>query len=591
MAVQVEQLITKHLDLWTQAQTAKSTSGRGSNNKIELTGIKKLRELILELAVRGKLVPQDPNDEPASELLKRIAAEKEALVKAGKLKKQKPLPPITDDEKPFELPQGWEFERLGYLTTLITDGTHHTPNYLESGIPFISVKDIDGKTISFSNCRYISSEQHEEINKRCNPELGDLLICRIGTLGRVTIVDTDRPFSLFVSVGLLKIFKEHILPQFAHMVLSSPFLLQQFEKIKAGGSHTSKLNLVDIPKLVLCLPPLREQPRIVAKVEELMAFCDQLEQQSYQQLDAHNQLVDALLTTLTQSQNADELASNWQRLAAHFDTLFTTEYSIDALKQTILQLAVMGKLVKQDPNDEPASELLKRIAAEKDALVKAGKIKKQKPLPPISDDEKPFELPEGWEWAYLQEITHLITDGKHGDCNNLENSGFYFLSAKDIQNGKLNYDFARQIEPKEFAEVHQRTNLECGDICMVNTGATVGKMALVEDNENTKKTTFQKSVAVIKVANKSVYNKYIAMFLQSETKNFLRKSGGSAINNLLLSDLKRKITPLPPILEQKHIVKKVDELMVLCNNLKNSLQSKQIRQLALATALVEQVVA
>ena len=163
-----------------------------------------LEQTILQLAVRGLLVPQDPSDEPASVLLQRIRAEKDRLIAEGKIKRDKPLPPITDEEKPFELPQGWEWVRLGNLTLQITDGTHHTPTYLPEGVAFISVKDIDGKTVSFDQCKYISPAEHRQITARCNPEEGDLLICRIGTLGRVTLVDTDRPFSLFVSVGLLK---------------------------------------------------------------------------------------------------------------------------------------------------------------------------------------------------------------------------------------------------------------------------------------------------------------------------------------------------------------------------------------------------
>ncbi|HAN4974355.1 TPA: restriction endonuclease subunit S, partial [Escherichia coli] len=173
---------------------------------------------------------------------------------------------------------------------------------------------------------------------------------------------------------------------------------------EASGTTFKEVSGAIVSKILLPLPPLSEQLKIVSRANELMSLCDQLEQQSLTSLDAHQQLVETLLGTLTDSQNAEELAENWTRISEHFDTLFTTEASVDALKQTILQLAVMGKLVPQDPNDEPASELLKRIAQEKAQLVKEGKIKKQKSLPPISDEEKPFELPEGWEWSYLSDI-------------------------------------------------------------------------------------------------------------------------------------------------------------------------------------------
>lgn len=166
-----------------------------------------------------------------------------------------------------------------------------------------------------------------------------------------------------------------------------------------SGTSVPAINQSVIGNIVIALPSEYMQARIVAKVEELMSLCDQLEQQSLTSTDAHQQLVETLLATLTDSQNAEQFAENWTRISQHFEILFTTEASIDALKQTILQLAVMGKLVPQDPNDEPASELLKRIELEKAQLLKEGKIKKQKLLPPVSDEEKPFELPQGWEWV------------------------------------------------------------------------------------------------------------------------------------------------------------------------------------------------
>lgn len=235
-----------------------------------------LKQTILQLAVMGKLVPQESNDEPASELLKRIAAEKARLVGERRIRKDKPLAAIGLNENPFELPKEWEWCRLGDLTLLVTDGTHHTPTYQPTGIAFISVKDIDGNTVSFSDCKFIPESEHQQINQRCNPERDDILLCRIGTLGRPTIVDTDRPFSLFVSVGLLKLPKTICLTPYIHKVLSSPLLASQYEEIKAGGSHTNKLNLGDIPTLRIPLPPIAEQHRIVAKVDELIALYDSL---------------------------------------------------------------------------------------------------------------------------------------------------------------------------------------------------------------------------------------------------------------------------------------------------------------------------
>ncbi|HBB7587461.1 TPA: restriction endonuclease subunit S, partial [Escherichia coli] len=398
----VEKLIVDHMETWTSALQTRSTAGRGSSGKIDLYGIKKLRELILELAVRGKLVPQDPNDEPASELLKRIAAEKAELVKQGKIKKQKPLPEISEEEKPFELPQGWEWVTLATVGEIVGGGTPKSDNpqfWAKNGIKWITPADLyglKGKYIT-SGARDISPAGLSNSSARLMPK-GSVLFSSRAPIGYVAIADAE----LSTNQG----FKSCVpyIKESAEYIYY--FLLASAKKIDAEASGTTfkEVSGAIVSKILLPLPPLSEQLKIVSRANELMSLCDQLEQQSLTSLDAHQQLVETLLGTLTDSQNAEELAENWTRISEHFDTLFTTEASVDALKQTILQLAVMGKLVPQDPNDEPASELLKRIAQEKAQLVKEGKIKKQKSLPPISDEEKPFELPEGWEWSYLSDI-------------------------------------------------------------------------------------------------------------------------------------------------------------------------------------------
>lgn len=262
------------------------------------------------------------------------------------------------------------------------------------------------------------------------------------------------------------------------------------------------------------------------------------------------------------------------------------------LHQQILQEAIEGKLTAdwraQNRDVEPASELLKRIAAEKEQLIKDKKIKAQKPLPPITDEEKPFELPQGWEWCRLQELANLITDGKHGDCQSMSDSGYYFLSAKDIQKGRLLYNNARQIVPQEFMEVHKRTNLETGDICIVNTGATVGKLAIAPDSPLTQRTTFQKSVAVIKVVRSFISEQFIALFLACDTPKLLATSWGSAINNLLLGDLKKKPIALPSLPEQQAIVTKVEKLLVLCDQLEAQIAQNQTHAEQLMQAVLKE---
>ena len=590
MAVQVEQLITEHLDLWTQAQTAKSTSGRGSNNKIELTGIKKLRELILELAVRGKLVPQDPNDEPASQLLKRIAAEKEALVKAGKLKKQKQLPAITDNEKPFELPSGWEWIRFGAIADV--KGGKRLPaghSFSTEVTPYIYIRvtDMKGGTISSDNLVYISEETQKLISKYTISS-DDLYITIAGTIGAVGKVPNQFE-GMNLTENAAKIVFNQVNKLWLSKVLNSQFMYSQFKE-SSNQQAQPKLALHRIESSLLCLPPKDEQQRIVAKVDELMALCDQLEQQSYQQLDAHNQLVDALLATLTQSQNADELASNWQRLAAHFDKLFTTEYSIDALKQTILQLAVMGKLVKQDPNDEPASELLKRIAAEKDALVKAGKIKKQKPLPPISDDEKPFELPEGWSIERVGNLVSKLGSGStpRGGQNAYVSAGIPFLRSQNIWNDGIKTDDIAYIDD-ETHKTMANTVVFPNDVLLNITGASLGRSTIFP--ETLVEANVSQHVTIIRLCEAKMV-KYFHLSVMSPMfqKLVWNRQVGMAIEGLSKKVLEMFEFPLPPIAEQARIVEKVNQLFEICDELSVKMKDSKHIQSDLAEALVEQVV-
>lgn len=582
----VENLITEHIDIWTSAVKTKSTSGRGSSKKLELYGVKKLRELILELAVRGKLVPQDPNDEPASVLLERIAAEKAQLIKDKKIKKPKKLLALNDEDIPFGLPEGWEWSQVNELAKVVTDGVHHTPKYLDNGVPFISVKDIDGKSISFDDCKYISQEQHEEINQRCNPEKGDILLCRIGTLGRATIVDTEKAFSLFVSVGLLKFFNEQLLPEYLHTVFHSPLLLRQYDEIKAGGSHTNKLNLGDIPRLKIPVAPLQEQHRIVAKVDELMALCDQLEQQTEASIEAHQMLVTTLLDTLTHSADADELMQNWARISEHFDTLFTTEESIDQLKQTILQLAVMGKLVPQDPSDEPATELLKRIADEKAQLVKDKKIKKQKALPPISEDEKPFELPSGWEWCRLPDLGELARGkSKHRPRNDpklYENGNIPLVQTGDVAraNGTI---LTYTAKYNEFG-LAQSQLWPKGTLC-ITIAANIADTATLGFDA-----CFPDSVVGYTPYDKEIPTVYFDYFIKTAKENLERFAPSTAQKNINLEILSNVLVPCPPMQQFPRIVEKVNLLLGICDELKERLKESQMSQLQLTDAIVEQAV-
>ncbi len=591
----VDKLITDHIDIWSSALQTRSTVGRGSNGKIDLYGIKKLRELILELAVRGKLVPQDPNDEPASELLKRIAAEKAELVKQGKIKTQKPLPEISEDEKPFELPEGWECARLGNTVAIIRGITfpasekHKEPS--EGKVACLRTANVQD-SIEWDDLLYVS----ESFVKRSEQfaEKGDIVMSMANSrelVGKVAYI-YNIPTGSATFGGFLSVIRPYgFNAAFLMSVLRSPNIKSILIDSSSQTTNIANISLEKLNPLVISVPPIGEQNRIASKVEELMSLCDQLEQQSLTSLDAHQQLVETLLATLTESQNAEEFADNWARISQHFDTLFTTEASIDALKQTILQLAVMGKLVPQDPNDEPASELLKRIEQEKAQLVKEGKIKKQKPLPPVEFEEHPFSLPDSWEYVRLNNIASLIGGFAYKSSSFIKDSKYQVLRMGNIRPDQIRMDENPVFISDSVANDTSGYKLISKDIVLTMTG-TKGKRdylysAIIPDGLSRTLYLNQRICKVnVIMANAEFVN--ILMKSNSLLDVIYKQSTGTANQaNISMQSLSAWVVPLPPLKEQNLIVKLSTELLLLCDQLKSRLQSAQQTQLHLADALTD----
>ncbi|HBW2645079.1 TPA: restriction endonuclease subunit S, partial [Salmonella enterica] len=552
----VEKLIVDHIDTWTTALQTRSTAGRGSSGKIDLYGIKKLRELILELAVRGKLVPQDPNDEPASVLLERIAAEKAELVKQGKIKKQKPLPEISEEEKSFELPVGWEWTTLNTLAEInpkidVSDD--------EQDISFVPMPLISTK---FDGSHDFEVRKWKEVKKGYTHFAnGDIAIAKITPCFENSKAAIFSGLKNNVGVGTTELhvarpYSQAVNQQYLLLNFKSPGFLKTGESQMTGSAGQKRVPRNFFENYPLPFPPLQEQERIVNNFTQLMILCDQLEQHSLTSLDAHQQLVETLLTTLTDSQNADELAENWARISEHFDTLFTTEASIAALKQTILQLAVMGKLVPQDPNDEPASELLKRIAQEKAQLVKDGKMKKQKPLPPISDEEKPFELPIGWEWCRLGECINLIS-GQHLKPDEYEEECHgemlpYITGPAEF--GLISPTYSKYTNEK-------RAIAAKGDILITCKGAGLGKLNVADTN-----IAISRQLMAINVIRMN--SEYLKIILDSMYGYFQSKGVGIAIPGISREDVMEPLIMLPPFEEQKRIMENLYKLNFLIEDIK-----------------------
>ena len=538
-------------------------------------GIKKLRELILELAVRGKLVEQDASDEPASELLKRIAAEKARLVAEGKIKKQKDLADASEPVITFPLPVGWAATSIGEAT-ICRDGER---------VP-VSQAEREGRDKVFDY--YGASGVIDKIDGY----LFDKPLLLVGEDG-ANLINRSTPIA-FMARGRYWVNNHaHVLDGISEELLL--FIELYFNAIDlkpyVTGTAQPKMNQSKMNGIAVALPPVAEQHRIVAKVDELMALCDRLEAQQADAASAHAQLVQALLGSLTQASDATEFAANWQCLAEHFHTLFSTEPSIDALKQTLLQLAVMGKLVPQDPTDEPASELLSRIQSEKQRLVAEGKLKKQKPLAEISEQEKAFELPQGWEWVRLDYLLKKIGAGSTplGGKQGYVAEGIKFLRSQNVWNEGLRLDGVALI-----AELtHQKmsgTHVGAGDLLFNITGASIGRCAIVPDDFDTGNVS-QHVTIVRPVAGELRHFLHVVLTSQLVQQTVMDVQVGVSREGLSIGKLAQFVIPCPPDAEQHRIVAKVDQLMALCDQLKTQLsQARQLNQ-QLASTLVEQAVA
>lgn len=467
-----------------------------------------LKNSILQLAVQGKLVPQDSNDEPASELLKRIRSEKERLVKEGKIKKGKALAPIAEDEIPFDIPENWTWAKLGDICTIVTGKKDANFGAAEGRYCFFTCASTPIRCSSYSF------------------EGESILIAGNGDIGNISYYDGK--FEAYQRTYVLQPYLEHSYLIYLLFHIRSNWV--KYNTDKMFGTAIPYIRLGNVQNYLVALPPLAEQERIVAKIEELLPLIEKYDK-AEKQLSALN---------------------------AEFP---------DKLRKSILQQAVMGKLTERDPADEPASELLKRIRAEKEKLIKEGKIKKGKPLPPISEDEIPFEIPDTWEWVRLSEICN-ISDGTHQTPNYVEH-GMPFLSAQNIKPYSFIPEIHRDVSYEDFKEYNKNVSPEKGDILMTRVGAGIGEAAIIDQEFEF---SIYVSLTLIKSYCKDFCMEYLLHVLNSPIGRKLAEKKtlgkGASQGNLNLVFIREFVLPIPPLSEQKRIVARVDELLKICDELK-----------------------
>tara|TARA_R110002110_G_scaffold213154_1_gene426250 strand:- start:2888 stop:4669 length:1782 start_codon:yes stop_codon:yes gene_type:complete len=567
------ELITEHLDLWTGAVKKKSSSGRGSNGKVELTGVKMLRALILELAVRGKLVEQYPVDTSAEQLLEHIAELRKELIASKTIKNSNPLPTVTPDEAPSELPAGWAWTRLGSIAEI--NPRNMGDDTLEAS--FIPMPLV---TTSYHGEHGDEPRNWGEIKKGYSHFAnGDIGLAKITPCFENSKAAVFRNLRNGIGAGTTELhvarpLSSVINPYFLLLFLKSPRFLTEGEKVMTGSAGQKRVPKDYFAETPLPLPPEEEQHRIIHKVHELMTLCDRLEQQTSDQLEAHETLVDALLGTLTKSENATELADNWARLAAYFDILFTTEQSIDKLKQTILQVAMMGRLVEQNSDDEPAKSLLAGLSTIKKRMIAKGVLKKERRLHRVKSNNAPYELPPNWTWCSLTDIGELARGkSKHRPRNDpaLYRSGTVPL----VQTG----DVAR-ASPKvtTFSTNYNEKGVEqsrlwkAGTLC-ITIAANIGDTGILDFDA-----CFPDSVVGFTPFDDRLGNEYFAYFMRTAKQHLEEFAPATAQKNINLDVLQNLLVPLPPAAEIGRIVQKINELMGLCEQLKERLnQARETR--------------
>ena len=485
---------------------------------------KKLRQKVLDLAIHGKLVKQDPNDEPASILLDRIRAEKARLVKEGKIKKSDLIEkPISEEEIPFEVPEGWEWERWGNISLSIQYG-YNAPAEPTGDIKMVRITDIQNNKVLWDSVPFckISKEDIETYLLKPN----DILFARTGgTVGKSFLVNEVPEPSIYAGYLIRTRYSNSLNPKYMKYFMESELYWSQ---LRDGTTSTAQPNCngKTLSKMILPLPPLAEQHRIVKAVDELFEQIDIIERSEKELEEAANKTRDKLLN-----------------------------------------LAIQGHLVPQDPNEEPASVLLERIRAEKARLVKEGKLKKKDlEEKPISPDEIPFDIPEGWVWCRLKQICSKIIDGDHNPPAGLTSKTEYLMiSSKNINEDKLiNLEDVRFLSKEVFEKEDLRTQARKDDILFTSVGS-LGRSCIIQDNSL--HLCFQRSVTILTTY---IFNIFLKRYLDSPyVQSYVDEhSSGTAQKGFYLNQMELLLVPLPPLSEQRRIVTKLEELLHEIDKLK-----------------------
>lgn len=479
-----------------------------------------LKNSILQLAIQGRLVEQRPAEGTAQELYQQIQAEKQRLIKEGKIKKEKPLPEITEDEKLFEIPGSWMWVRFGAVSTYNQRKEKVSANDIVEDMWSLDLEDIEKESGNIINiCK---ASERKISGDKVQFHKGQILYSKLRPYLKKILVAPDDgicssemvPFNLYGDIDA----------QYVVYFLKSPSVDFIINSV-TYGVKMPRVGTDTMIELLFPLPPLAEQKRIVAKIEELLPLVDRYE-------------------------------AAWTRLE-DFNRRFPED-----MKKSLLQYAIQGKLVEQHPEEGTAQELYEQIQAEKRRLIKEGKIKKEKPLPEITEEEKPFEIPESWMWVRFSEVVD-VRDGTH-DTPKYVSEGIPLVTSKNLVNGKIDFDTAKLISKEDATAINMRSEVNTGDILFAMIG-TIGNPVLVEKGREF----CIKNMALFKPIGNHLFDMgYFLLFLQKEQEQMKKSAIGGVQAFVSLKFLRNYLLPLPPLAEQKRIVARLEKLLPLCERLK-----------------------
>ena len=538
--------------------------------------VERLRRFVLDLAVRGKLVEQAPGDEPAARLLKRIAAEKARLVKAGEIKKPKKLPPMKS--QPFDLPSNWCWVRIREITS---DRGQRVP---DTAFTYIDVSAINKEAGIVADPKVLAKEEAPSRARKVAVKGDVLYSCVRPYLLNVAVLDHDFDPTPIASTAFA-ILNGHglVLPWYLWITLRSPFMVGAVEEYQRGQAYPA-INDKDFAVLPVPLPPLAEQHRIVAKVDELMALLDRLEAARTAREATRDRLTAAGLARLTVPDNdADTFRSHARFALDALPALTSRPDQIKQLRQTILDLAVRGRLVEQDPADESASELVKRISNAKTAAKRETGDARIKPAPSPDPAGLSVELPRGWSAESFENL-FLFIDYR-GRTPPKTTEGVPLITAKNVRMGSLNREPREFIAEKTFKAWMTRGLPQLGDL-FFTTEAPLANICINEIEEPF--ALAQRVICFQPYAE--IDTRYLMFAIMSDVMQGLieEHSTGLTAKGIKAAKLKPLPLPIPPLAEQHRIVARVDALMALCDRLEATLASTETTRARLLEVLLHE---